>query len=195
MLDMKMSRRVSAACAALLFSLAAAGCHHSGKNRRGPAAGNTPEAPAGDYGSGTSRPDLGNGGRDIEPVDRPGGTIGDLGDAMGEGGPLADVRFEYDSAALTPAAQQTLSAHAVWIKDRRQARVTLEGHCDERGTVEYNLALGEQRAKAVYDHLVGLGVPAAQLQTVSLGKERPLDSAHTEEAFAKNRRVHFAVQG
>jgi peptidoglycan-associated lipoprotein len=197
MLHMTKPRRVSAALAALLFSFIAAGCHHT--KPRLPATGGTTATPSDPYGAGSGTPRSGgrdNPSGDIMPVDPSSGSVRDLptsGDS-GEGGPLADIRFEYDSTALTPAAQQTLAAHAGWLRDHRQ-RVILEGHCDERGSVEYNLALGEQRAKAVYDHLVGLGVPAAQLQTSSLGKERPLDSAHTEEAFAKNRRVHFAVEG
>jgi peptidoglycan-associated lipoprotein len=110
-----------------------------------------------------------------------------------EGGPLADVRFAYDSAVLGDEARATLERHALWLQGRRDARVTIEGHCDERGTVEYNLALGEQRARAVRDYLVSLGVSADRLRPVSLGKERPLDPAPTEEAYAKNRRAHFAL--
>ena len=94
----------------------------------------------------------------------------------GEGGPLADVRFEYDSAALTDAARAALGEHARGCRATRDARVTVEGHCDERGTVEYNLALGEQRARAARDYLVSLGVAADRLRTVSYGKERPLDT-------------------
>ncbi len=113
--------------------------------------------------------------------------------AGGEGGPLADIRFDYDSATLTDPARGTLEKHALWLQSHREARVTVEGHCDERGTVEYNLALGEQRARATRDYLVSLGVAADRLRTVSYGKERPLDTAQTDEAFARNRRAHFAV--
>ncbi len=110
-----------------------------------------------------------------------------------EGGPLADVRFALDSAALTDEARATLEKHALWLQGRRDAKVTIEGHCDERGTVEYNLALGEQRARAVREYLASLGVAADRLRAVSLGKERPLDPASTEEAYAKNRRAHFVL--
>jgi peptidoglycan-associated lipoprotein len=110
-----------------------------------------------------------------------------------EGSPLADVHFEYDSAALTEEARATLERHALWLQNHRDVRVTIEGHCDKRGTTDYNLALGEQRARSVWDYLVGLGVAADRLRTVSYGKERPLDPADTEEAFARNRRAHFAV--
>jgi peptidoglycan-associated lipoprotein len=110
-----------------------------------------------------------------------------------EGSPLADVHFPYDSSTLTEAARATLEKHALWLQSRRDVRVTIEGHCDKRGTTEYNLALGEQRARAVWDYLVSLGVAPERLRTVSYGKERPLDPADTDEAYAKNRRAHFSV--
>jgi len=121
-------------------------------------------------------------------VDIPGGALG-----AGEASPLADIRFEYDSAALTDEARATLEKHALWLQGRRGVRVTVEGHCDERGTVEYNLALGEQRARAARDYLVSLGVAADRIRVVSYGKERPLDPGTGEAAWAKNRRDHFAV--
>jgi peptidoglycan-associated lipoprotein len=111
----------------------------------------------------------------------------------GEGGPLADIHFEFDQATLTEEAKGILEKHAVWLQGHRDARVTIEGHCDERGTVEYNLALGERRAIAARDYLVSLGVAAARLHTSSFGKEKPLDPASNEQAWAKNRRAHFAV--
>jgi peptidoglycan-associated lipoprotein len=110
-----------------------------------------------------------------------------------EGSPLADVHFALDSSALDEAARATLEKHALWLQSRRDVRVTIEGHCDNRGTTEYNLALGEQRARAVWDYLVSLGVAPERLRTVSYGKERPLDPADTDEAYAKNRRAHFSV--
>jgi peptidoglycan-associated lipoprotein len=108
-------------------------------------------------------------------------------------GPLGDVHFDLDSAALTEETRRQIEQHALWLQNHRDVRVTLEGHCDERGTVEYNLALGEQRARAVRDYLVSLGVAADRLRTVSYGKERPLDPASNEAAWAKNRRVHFTT--
>lgn len=110
-----------------------------------------------------------------------------------QGSPLPDVQFEYDSAALTEAARATLEKHALWLQSRRDVRVTVEGHCDKRGTTEYNLALGEQRARAVWDYLVSLGVAPERLRTVSYGKEQPLDPTDSEAAYAKNRRAHFSV--
>ena len=110
-----------------------------------------------------------------------------------EGGPLADIHFELDSASLTEEARATLEKHALWLQSHRDLKVAVEGHCDERGTVEYNLALGEQRARAARDYLVSLGVAAERLRAVSFGKERPLDPGTGEAAWAKNRRAHFAV--
>ena len=103
------------------------------------------------------------------------------------------IRFDLDSSTLSEAARGTLEKHALWLQSHREARVTVEGHCDERGTVEYNLALGDQRARTTRDYLVSLGVSGERLKAVSYGKERPLDPAQTEEAFARNRRAHFAV--
>jgi peptidoglycan-associated lipoprotein len=114
--------------------------------------------------------------------------------ATDEKGPLADVFFDFDSASLTDAARATLEKHAAWLQTHREAYVLIEGHCDERGTVKYNLALGDKRAQTVRDYLVSLGVPAARLATVSLGKERPLDPGHDEAAWARNRRAHFALR-
>jgi peptidoglycan-associated lipoprotein len=135
-------------------------------------------------------------GPDVRAVEGEGAEGADIGGGLiyaGEGGPLADVRFVFDSAELTDEARATLEKHALWLQGRRDARVTLEGHCDERGTVDYNLALGEQRARAAREYLVSLGVAADRLRTVSFGKERPLDPGHDEAAWARNRRVRFAV--
>ena len=90
-------------------------------------------------------------------------------------------------------ARALLEKHALWLQNHRTARVTVEGHCDERGTVEYNLALGDQRAQAVVSYLVSLGVAADRLKAISYGKERPVDPGHDEAAWARNRRVHFFV--
>jgi peptidoglycan-associated lipoprotein len=133
-------------------------------------------------------------GPDVQAVDRELASSADLlSDASGEGGPLEDIRFDYDSAELTPDARAVLERHAQWIKSHPGLRVAVEGHCDERGTVEYNLALGDQRARAARDYLVSLGVDTTLLTTVSYGKERPLDASGGEAAWARNRRAHFAV--
>lgn len=108
-------------------------------------------------------------------------------------GVLKDITFEYDSASISADARETLSANADWLKDNKSATVSIEGHCDERGTAEYNLALGERRARSVFDYLRSSGVEASRMRTISYGEELPLDASGTESAWAKNRRVHFAV--
>jgi peptidoglycan-associated lipoprotein len=109
----------------------------------------------------------------------------------GEGGPLRDVHFAFDSYELDEQARQTLRDSAEWLKDNPKTRVEIEGHCDERGTVEYNLALGAKRAKAAKDYLSALGVSADRMSTISYGEELPLCSEHTEACWAENRRCHF----
>jgi peptidoglycan-associated lipoprotein len=134
-------------------------------------------------------------GPDVRAMQGEGAVGSDIsGSAAGsEGSPLADIHFDYDSAALGDDARATLEKHALWLQGHREARVTIEGHCDERGTVEYNLALGEQRARATRDYLASLGVAGDRLRAVSFGKERPLDPGTGEAAWARNRRAHFAV--
>ena len=98
------------------------------------------------------------------------------------------VFFDYDSYEIRPDAQETLKKQAAWLQQYAQYRVTIEGHCDERGTREYNLALGERRANSVKNYLVALGVDANRLQTISYGKERPAVEGHDDASFAQNRR-------
>lgn len=104
------------------------------------------------------------------------------------------IYFSYDSAVLDEVAQELIKAKANWLKENPNAQVLLSGHCDERGTVEYNLALGDSRAESVNRFLIGLGVNAGALRTVSYGKEQPLDTGNNEEAWARNRRVQFNLQ-
>jgi peptidoglycan-associated lipoprotein len=106
---------------------------------------------------------------------------------------LDDVFFVYDSAKLNGDAKRKLESNANQIKDASSASVTIEGHCDERGTIAYNLALGERRAKAAKDYLVSLGVSASRVKVISYGKERPFVTGHDESAWSKNRRAHFVV--
>ncbi len=101
--------------------------------------------------------------------------------------------FDYDSAELSPAGKSALDENAGVLKKYGAWVVTIEGHCDERGTPEYNLALGERRAVAARTYLVALGVAADRLRTVSYGKEFPFDAGHDEGAWAKNRRAHFVI--
>ncbi|MCZ4280808.1 peptidoglycan-associated lipoprotein Pal [Kiloniella laminariae] len=103
------------------------------------------------------------------------------------------VFFGYDQSDLSADSQKTTEALAVWLNSYPAVTLTLEGHADERGTREYNLALGERRANSVRDYLVALGVNPSRLQVVSFGKERPAVLGSTEEAWAQNRRAVFAV--
>jgi peptidoglycan-associated lipoprotein len=105
-----------------------------------------------------------------------------------------DVRFDFDKSEVKEDGRKTCGVVADYLKKHPQAKMQIEGHCDERGTAEYNMALGERRATAVMTYLVSLGVPKAALSTVSFGKEKPLDPAHNEGAWAKNRRAHFVLQ-
>ena len=104
-----------------------------------------------------------------------------------------DVLFDFDKFSLKPESRDTLKELAAWLTKNKGKSVLIEGNCDERGTTEYNLALGERRAKEAMKYLVELGVDAKRIKTISYGKERPLDPGHTEEAWAKNRRDHFVV--
>lgn len=105
-----------------------------------------------------------------------------------------NVSFDFDSAALSYQAQELLKRKADWMRTNPYVTVSIEGHCDERGTTAYNLALGERRAESAKGFLVDLGIAASRMTTISYGEERPLDSAQNEEAWAKNRRAHFEVE-
>lgn len=110
------------------------------------------------------------------------------------GGVLRDVNFDFDSSALSAGAQDTLRRNGDWLKSNSSAKAVIEGHCDERGTAEYNLALGERRARSAFDFLRSNGVKADQLSTISYGEELPLDQGHDESAWEKNRRAHFTIK-
>jgi peptidoglycan-associated lipoprotein len=127
-----------------------------------------------------------------EPVRDEGVTSGSLDD-LNRNSPLKPVFFEYDSDEITPSGQQVLNDNAALLKRNASWTVTIEGHCDERGTAEYNLALGERRAVAARAYLVTLGIPADRLRTVSYGKEFPFDPGHSETSWSKNRRAHFVI--
>jgi peptidoglycan-associated lipoprotein len=104
---------------------------------------------------------------------------------------LRDIGFDFDKYAIRSADVPTLKSNSEWFKTNPGKKVRIEGYCDERGTVEYNLALGQKRADATKSYLINLGVDGKVLETVSYGKEKPLDPGHNEEAWAKNRRVRF----
>ncbi len=103
---------------------------------------------------------------------------------------LEDAFFDFDDFALRQDAKSALENDGKYLQKNTGARVVIEGHCDERGSVEYNLALGEKRARAAKDYLVSYGIPNNRLTTISYGKERPFDPGHSEDAWAKNRRAH-----
>ncbi|HME41705.1 MAG TPA: peptidoglycan-associated lipoprotein Pal [Syntrophorhabdales bacterium] len=104
---------------------------------------------------------------------------------------LQDIHFDFDRYAIRPADAEILKKNLDWFKANTGQKVRIEGNCDERGTVEYNLALGQKRADAAKNYLVGLGVNAAALDTVSYGKERPICTEHNEGCWAQNRRDHL----
>jgi peptidoglycan-associated lipoprotein len=116
-------------------------------------------------------------------------------DDLNRDSPMRVAYFDYDSAELSAEARAALDANAAVLKKYASWTVTIEGHCDERGTAEYNLALGERRAAAAQSYLAALGIPASRLKTVSYGKEFPFDPGHDEAAWAKNRRAHFVITG
>jgi peptidoglycan-associated lipoprotein len=105
-----------------------------------------------------------------------------------------DIYFEFDSIRLTPEAQELLLKKGKYLRENPAATVTIEGHCDNRGTNEYNLALGEGRAQSAKTFLMDLGIDTSRLNTLSYGEERPLDPQQTERAWAKNRRAHFVIE-
>jgi peptidoglycan-associated lipoprotein len=105
-----------------------------------------------------------------------------------------NVYFDFDNATLDYQAQELLKQKAMWLRDNPDANVVIEGHCDERGTNAYNLALGERRAESAKAFLVDLGISDARLTTISYGEEKPLDMGHNEEAWAKNRRAAFVLE-
>ena len=104
-----------------------------------------------------------------------------------------DVHFDFDKYDLTENARQILAGHARILKDNPGVKILVEGHCDERGTTEYNLTLGERRAAAVREYLVNYGIDPSRVSTISYGEERPLDPRHDEGAWGKNRRSAFII--
>ncbi len=111
-----------------------------------------------------------------------------------QSGGLDRVHFDYDQSAIASSAQETLDKNSETAKAKHpQKKIIIEGHCDERGTNEYNIALGERRARAVRDYMVSRGVPRKNLEVKSVGEENPIDKRQTEEAYHQNRRADFVV--
>lgn len=128
-----------------------------------------------------------------DPLSDP--DIAKLNDYLKSQGLLGDVFFDFDRAELREDARERLSRNAQWLREHPQFEVTIEGHCDERGTNEYNLALGERRSGAARDYMVSLGVATTRLRSISYGEERPQCSTSSESCWAMNRRAHFVVTG
>jgi peptidoglycan-associated lipoprotein len=119
-------------------------------------------------------------------------STGDTGEETSAN--LRDAYFDYDDASLREDAKAALDGNGKAMASRTSMSVVIEGHCDERGSVEYNLALGEKRARAAKEYLVTYGVSPSRMTTISYGKERPFDPGHTEESWAQNRRAHFVAK-
>jgi peptidoglycan-associated lipoprotein len=149
----------------------------------------TPDQQASTAGQGTSTSDQAGGGSEVSKQGVVPGSQEDLAQNVGD-----RVLFEFDSSVLSASARQTLEGQATWLKTYPNVRLVVEGHCDERGTREYNLALGERRAAAAKNYLIALGVEEARLSTISYGKERPYALGHDEDAWSQNRRAVSIVQ-
>ena len=107
--------------------------------------------------------------------------------------PLGTVYFDYDRALIRDDARAVLDGNAAWLKKFRTAKILVEGHCDERGTEEYNLALGEKRAKSAQDYLLSMGIASDRIKIISYGKSQPINPGHDESAWQMNRRAQFVV--
>jgi peptidoglycan-associated lipoprotein len=182
-----MRQTVLAVALAGLVALPA--CHHRPKGGPPPTPPPAPVAPATPPPAPEPPPS-----RDVTPVEDEYSRMRKMAtDEIERMGLLSEIHFVYDRADIREADRAVLSKNADALKRFDFLKVTVEGHADERGTVEYNLALGERRAKAAYDYLVSLGVAPDRLKTVSYGKEVPLCQQSTEDCWARNRRDHFAV--
>lgn len=169
----------AAAVAAIIAVLAVAGC--SSKQPQQPSGGGT------SGGSSLNANDINGKGA---------GSLGQFASGTTSGqGPLSDIHFGYNDYTISPQDDEILKSNAKWLQDHPAAHVQIEGHCDERGSEEYNIALGARRAQAAKDYLVTLGVSADRISTISYGKELPVCTDHVEDCWAQNRRDHFVVTG
>lgn len=169
--------RTLAAAATVLAALTMAGC----SSQKGAGAGGAGEGQQGQGGLGQE----GVGGSSLAQFQKTG--------SLGAGGPLSDIHFDFDEYTVRPQDGDILKANADWLQKNATTRVQIEGHCDERGSEQYNIALGAKRAQAAKDYLETLGVGADRLSTISYGKELPLCTEHTEDCYQQNRRDHFVV--
>ena len=185
--------RRSAAALVMMMALGAGAC---GKKEPPVARPMPPPPPSDDAGMARppAPPDPGDEPAPVPPVPVTDDAIGSKSiDDINRESPLQPIFFGLDQSEVDQAGQQLLQRNADVLKKYDTWQITIEGHCDERGTAEYNLALGERRAVAARNYLVSLGVSADRIKTVSYGKEFPFDPGHTESAWAKNRRAHFVV--
>jgi peptidoglycan-associated lipoprotein len=166
--------------AAVILALALAGC----SSKQPPSAGvGGPGSNAGGVGQeGVG----GAGGSSLSQFQK-----GKLG--SGEQGPLSDIHFDYNDYTVRPQDSEILHSNADWLQKNPDRHVQIEGHCDERGSEEYNIALGAKRAQAAKEYLQTLGIAGDRMSTISYGKELPLCTEHTEDCWAENRRDHFAL--
>ncbi|HEY2431449.1 MAG TPA: peptidoglycan-associated lipoprotein Pal [Vicinamibacterales bacterium] len=189
-----MTNKRTAAIVVLALAVFAGACH----NPKPPVARPLPPSTSGSTAAPPAQPEPPRPTADTTPVpkeppiseDPIGGA--DL-DTINKNSPFQPVFYLLDSYDVDAAGQQALTANATILKKYPSWVITIEGHCDERGTAEYNLALGEKRALSAKTYLVSLGIPADRLRTVSYGKEFPFDPGHDENAWLKNRRAHFVV--
>ena len=178
------AKRMVALAAVLLI---AAACESTWDDTAATAGdGDSTETSSASSGSSASSDSGGGGDVDVAAVDSSAPIPGSQEDLVQNVGDR--VFFEYDSAVLTPDGRRTLERQAEWLRLFPEHNVMIEGHCDERGTREYNLALGERRASAARDYLIAFGMDPARLTTTSYGKERPYALGHNEEAWSLNRR-------
>jgi peptidoglycan-associated lipoprotein len=164
-----------AAVAVVVMALALACCSSKQKNP-----GEGGNGPGGQLGEGG----LGPGG---------GSSLKGLQTGTTPGGPLSDIHFDYNDSAIRAQDSDILKANADWLNKNPSTRVQIEGHCDDRGSEEYNIALGARRAQAAKDYLSTLGIGADRMSTISYGKELPLCTDETDDCWAQNRRDHFAI--
>ncbi len=168
--------RAAAAVAILIAALALAGC--SSQKTGGPGEGQ--------QGSGLGENGLnGSGGSSLAQFQKTG--------SLGAGGPLTDIHFDFNDYTVRQQDGEILKTNADWLQKNATARAQIEGHCDDRGSEEYNIALGAKRAQAAKDYLETLGISADRLSTISYGKELPLCTEETDDCWQQNRRDHFVV--
>ena len=131
---------------------------------------------------------------DVTETELPSDIV-ELNEYVRDQGLIGDVYFDFDKSDLRPEARQRLAENARWLREHPEFLLTIEGHCDERGTNEYNLALGQRRAESAKDYVASLGIEGGRLQTISYGEERPVCTESTEACWQRNRRAHFVITG